>query len=109
MDTLIHWRKARQIWPELLAKPDPIVKVNNRLTKTAGVCYVETGKIELSGPFLDKYFDYMMTQILAHETAHYVDFCLYGWQKYKRHHGRLWQAIMHDLGYNPEPYHTLRV
>lgn len=109
MNTLTHWHKAQQVWPELLAHKAPTVTLSARLAKTAGLCYVETGEIVLASKFIRQNPDYMMGQILAHETAHYVDFCLYGWQKYKRHHGRLWQQIMHNLGYNPEPYHTMEI
>lgn len=109
MDTLIYWRKAQQVWPMLLAHSDPVVLVNPRLVKTAGLCWTESGRIELSGPFLRKFPEHMLGQILAHETAHYIDHCLNGWYKYKRHHGKPWQKIMYNLGFNPEPFHTMEL
>ncbi|NBO62307.1 MAG: hypothetical protein EBU82_15390 [Flavobacteriia bacterium] len=103
------WHDACLIWPELNAHKAPTFKISDRLTRTAGLCYVETGEITLSGPYLQQYPHEMMTQILTHETAHYIDYCLNGWRKYKRHHGKQWQAIMYNLGYEPEPYHSMEL
>ena len=110
MDALLKpWDEACKIWPKLGACNPPVFTISKRLTRTAGLCVVETGEITLSGPFLAKFPEYMMGQILTHETAHYIDYCLNGWQKYKRHHGRLWQEIMYNLGCEPEPYHTMEL
>ena len=79
------------------------------MVKTAGLCYVETGEIKLSGAYLAKYPHRMLGEILTHETAHYIDFCLYGWKKHKRHHGKHWQYVMDMLGYVPEPYHDMEL
>jgi len=103
------WHQALQIWPELAKCKAPTFKISERLTKTAGLCHVEIGAITLSGPFLRKHRHYMLTQILAHETAHYIDWCLNGWHKYKRHHGKPWQEIMYNLGYNPDSHHTMEL
>lgn len=103
------WHDACRIWPVLREHKLPEFRISPRLVKTAGLCYVETGEITLSGPFLAQYPHEMMTQILAHETAHYIDYCLNGWRKYKRHHGREWSAIMLALGYKPDPFHTMEL
>ena len=103
------WHDALQIWPELAEFSKPTFKISERLTKTAGLCYVETGEIILSGPFLRAYRREKLGQILTHETAHYIDFCLNGWQKFKRHHGKPWQNIMYNLGCKPEPYHSMEL
>ena len=106
---LVPWQTACNIWPELLDCKPPTFKISERLTRTAGHCLVETGEITLSGPFLRQHRNYMMTQILTHETAHYIDYCLNGWHKYKRHHGKPWQQIMYNLGFNPQSHHTMEL
>jgi predicted SprT family Zn-dependent metalloprotease len=103
------WHDACLIWPELELHNPPTFKISERLTRTAGQCIVETGEITLSGPYLREHRNYMMGQILTHETAHYIDYCLNGWRKYKRHHGKPWQEIMYNLGFKPEPYHTMEL
>jgi predicted SprT family Zn-dependent metalloprotease len=103
------WQDALALWPQLHNVKAPTFKVSNRMTRCAGLCYVETGEITLSGLYLAKYPDIMLGEILAHETAHYIDYALNGWQKYKRHHGKPWQEIMYNLGFNPEPYHTMEL
>ena len=106
---LTPWHDALQIWPELAEFSKPTFKISERLTKTAGLCYVESAEIVLSGPYLRAYRREMMGQILTHETAHYIDYCLNGWHKYKRHHGKPWQQIMYNLGYEPKPYHSMEL
>ena len=108
-ELLTPWRNALLIWPELSEFSKPTFKISERLTKTAGLCYVETAEIVLSGPYLRAYRRTMMGEILAHETAHYIDYCLNGWYKYKRHHGKPWQEIMYNLGYEPKPYHSMEL
>jgi predicted SprT family Zn-dependent metalloprotease len=113
MDTfnplLKPWRIACGVWPELEAHKPPTFKISERLTRTAGLCYMESGEIILSGPYLREYRREMMGEILTHETAHYIDYCLNGWRKYKRHHGKPWQEIMYTLGYEPKPFHTMEL
>lgn len=103
------WRDALALWPELHNAKAPTFKVSNRMTRCAGLCYVETGEITLSGLYLAKYPDIMLGEILTHETAHYIDYALNGWRKYKRHHGREWSVIMVTLGFSPNPYHTMEL
>lgn len=110
MDTLLEpWKLACTLWPELEYKNPPKFRINNRLRKTAGLCQVETGAIELSGPLLAKYPSRMMRDIVPHETAHYIDFLLNGWYPRKRHHGKPWQEIMLALGCKPEPFHDMEL
>lgn len=106
---LAPWHDALQIWPELAEFSRPTFKISERLTKTAGLCYVEIGEIILSGPYLRAYRREMMGQILTHETAHYIDYCLNGWYKYKRHHGKPWQEIMYNLGFPAHSHHTMEL
>ena len=103
------WHEACKIWPELLDCKTPTFKISERLTKTAGLCWVEQGEITLSGPYLRAYRREMMGQILAHETAHYIDYCLNGWHKYKRHHGKPWQEIMYNLGFPADSHHSMEL
>jgi hypothetical protein len=103
------WQDALALWPELRKAKAPSFKVSNRLTRCAGLCYVETGEITLSGLYLAKYPHIMLGEILAHETAHYIDYALNGWRKYKRHHGREWCDIMYALDYFPNPYHSMEL
>lgn len=103
------WHEACEIWPELLDCKTPTFKISERLTKTAGLCAVETGEITLSGPYLRAYRREMMGQILTHETAHYIDYCLNGWHKYKRHHGKQWKEIMYNLGFPADSHHSMEL
>jgi predicted SprT family Zn-dependent metalloprotease len=101
------WTKAIAIYPRLIQFPQPTIKLNNRYTKTAGMCYMERNHIELGTKFFARNYDAMMEIILPHELAHQIDFNLNGIPKGNRWHGKSWQQIMLNLGTEPSTYHNM--
>ena len=103
------WAKFVRLYPKLKGFRTPTVSINNRLSATAGRCFTEDSRYELSGKFLAKFPREILTVILPHELAHQVDYNLNGWYARKKHHGPEWCAIMGAYGLPPEPYHRMEL
>jgi predicted SprT family Zn-dependent metalloprotease len=103
------WARFVTLFPELVRFKAPTVKVNYRLSSTAGRNTSEENTYDLAGKFFAKHADEMLRVILPHEIAHQIDFNLNGWYKGKKHHGAKWCAIMEAYGLPPEPYHSMQL
>lgn len=101
------WDDYSETFPRLVRFNPPIIKINNRFTKTAGCNRTEDNIIELAGKFLAQFPDNMLRVILPHEIAHQIDFDLNGWYDRKPHHGKEWIEIMVKIGQKPNPYHSM--
>ena len=102
---------ARRAWDRLEHQHGkmvmPAIELSNRLTKTAGKCYVEENRVVLGTKFLIKFPDIMADVIIPHELCHQVDFNKNGVPKNNRWHGTTWQNIMVKYGLPPDTYHTM--
>lgn len=79
----------------------PEIKVNKRLTSTAGRAWLESGKIEYSAYFLEEYTQDMFENTIPHELAHIIAYRMYG----EKNHGKAWKLVALALyGYN-NTYH----
>ena len=112
LETLQHltndlWDIYCEIYPKLVRYNPPIIKINNRFSKTAGCNRTEDNIIELAGKFLTKFPNNMLNVILPHEIAHQIDFDLNGWYNRKPHHGADWIEIMIAINQKPNPYHSM--
>lgn len=70
-------------------------RLNDRANSRFGVCKFGSRIIELNMKLLDFPMDYRQT--LIHETAHAIEFMIYG----DSDHGPRWRSIMRDLGALP--------
>lgn len=104
-----YWLRYCKVFPELLKFPAPTIHINNRLSKTAGYCWMEKNTIEFSSKYLAKFPDNMKFVILPHEMAHQIDYNLNGWYPRKHYHGKPWIVIMTKIGQPAEPYHTMEL
>lgn len=102
-----YWAEYINIFPELGKFQRPIIKVNNRFTKTGGINRSELNTIELAGKYFANNTDTMINIILPHEIAHQIDHNLNGWHTGKKHHGKTWQEIMVLIDQIPNPYHYM--
>lgn len=105
LNSLKVWDKFVLLYPKLEHKKMPIVTLSNRMTKTAGCCFVETAEIRLATKFFVNNSNEMLTQTLPHEFAHQIDFWLNG--EPSRWHGENWKRVMRAYGAYPETYHKM--
>lgn len=106
------WTKLCRTYPELGSFPIPAVALNNRTWKTAGSCYQETNRIELSTKFLQSSrinHRKMLRIILPHELIHQADFNLHGLSEKRCGHGQTWQKIMLKYGLPADKYHDMEI
>ena len=115
MDTKIDsiteqtWETLCLAFPKLVRYNPPIVRMNNRIYRTAGRCFVEHSTIDLSTKLLAKHKHEMLTVILPHEIAHQADYNLNGLPKNNRWHGKTWGVIMAALDLPANPYHNMDI
>ena len=103
------WDEYSETFPLLVRFNPPVIKINNRLSKTAGRNFMEDNIIEMSGKFLTQFERNMTKVILPHEIAHQIDWNINGWFTRKPHHGKEWIMIMCAIGQNPNPYHSMEL
>ena len=103
------WVRYTNIYTRLALFPMPVIKLNNRLTKTAGRCFMEANVIDLGTKFFNNNYDRMIAEIMVHEIAHQVDYNLNGVPAGNRWHGKTWQDIMLNYGVEPNTYHDMEL
>lgn len=104
------WHRFCLIRPQLKKVKQPQIVLNNRLWRTAGLCYQDLAIVELGSKFFFHSVEYtqqMLWQILPHELAHYADFVLYGDSDDAKGHGTQWTNLMLDYGLDADIYHTM--
>jgi predicted SprT family Zn-dependent metalloprotease len=110
--TLIIWDNLCELYPRLTKYNPPIIKINGRLWRTAGLCHQEDNIIELGFKFFThskSYSDNMFDIILPHEVIHQADYNLFGLSEKNCGHGVQWQKIMVQYGLEPNPHHTMEI
>ena len=113
VETYVHmlgiWATFCSTYPELKAKPAPLLTLNARLRSNAAFAYTgdECARIDLGLKFLRDYYPYMVHVIIPHELAHIADYWLNG--KQRDCHGHTWQAIMLEYGLPADKFHTMEL
>ena len=110
--TLIIWDNLCELYPRLTRYNPPIIEINGRLWRNAGLCHQEINTIELGYKFFAYSPDYaknMTKVILPHEIIHQADYNLFGLSEAKCGHGNNWQAIMINYGLSPDKYHSMEI
>jgi predicted SprT family Zn-dependent metalloprotease len=110
--TLIIWDNLCELYPRLTRYNPPIIEINGRLYRTAGMCHQEDNIIELGYKFFVyslEYRDNMTDIILPHEIIHQADYNLFGLSERKCGHGEKWCEIMVNYGLSPNKYHSMEI
>ena len=110
--TLIIWDNLCEIHPRLSRYNPPIIELNGRLWRVAGLAHQESNIIELGYKFFAYSPDYannMIKVILPHEIIHQADYNLFGLSEAKCGHGKKWQEIMINYGLEANPYHKMEI
>lgn len=82
------WKKAEDKFGLKIGKM-PAVKMNSRLTSTAGRAFLEQDYIDLSCYLMDNNREYFAEDTIPHELAHII-----AWRLYKdRGHGAAWKSV----------------
>jgi predicted SprT family Zn-dependent metalloprotease len=103
------WVRYTKLYRGLARFDQPTIKLNGRLTKTAGRCFMEANYIDLGTKFMLAHYDRMLGEIMVHEIAHQVDYNLNGIPAGNRWHGPTWQSIMRAYGVEPSTYHDMEL
>ena len=110
--TLIIWDNLCELYPRLTRYNPPIIELNGRLWRNAGLCHQEDNIVELGYKFFAYSPDYahnMTKIILPHEIIHQADYNLFGLSEAKCGHGKKWQEIMINYGLSPDKYHSMEI
>jgi predicted SprT family Zn-dependent metalloprotease len=110
--TLIIWDNLCELYPRLTRHNPPIIEINGRLYRTAGMCHQEDNIIELGYKFFLYSPDYaknMVNTILPHEIIHQVDYNLNGLSELKCGHGIKWCEIMINYGLPANKFHSMEI
>lgn len=105
------WDLFIEIYPRLVKFDCPKIVLNGRFTKSAGMCYYELNKIDISLKYYIFNETHIITDTLVHELAHQVTYNLYGGESCRKlqGHGVEWCKVMSDYGLEPNRYHTLAI
>lgn len=102
------WQDFCLLYPKLIRHNPPKIVLNNRFSRTAGMCICEENTVQLATKFFTNNSDAMFAVILPHEFAHQVDFIFNGYAN-RFHHGKAWKNIMLNYGLPADTYHTMKV
>ena len=110
--TVMIWDTLCEMYTPLVHFNEPKIELNNRMWRTAGMCFQDENRIQLATKFFlwdIKYRDCMTDVILPHEIIHQADFNLFGDSEKKCGHGVKWCEIMIQYGLAPEKYHSMEI
>ena len=111
-NTRIIWDNLCELYPRLLKYNPPVIILNNRLWRNAGLSHQESNIIELGYKFFAYSPDYannMIKVILPHEIIHQADYNLFGLSEAKCGHGNNWKMLMLQYGLSPDIYHSMEI
>ena len=111
-NTRIIWDNLCELYPRLLKYNPPVIILNNRLWRNAGLSHQESNIIELGYKFFAYSPDYannMIKVILPHEIIHQADYNLFGLSEAKCGHGNNWKMLMLQYGLSPDKYHSMEI
>ncbi len=90
----------------------PIIELNGRLWRVAGLSHQESNVVELGYKFFAYSPDYannMAKIILPHEIIHQADYNLFGLSEAKCGHGNNWKMLMLQYGLSPDIHHSMEI
>lgn len=98
------WMQYSMLIPEMRNFNKPLIVFNNRLKTTAGRCFYELNKIDISTSLYKEFKQEFILDTIPHEIAHQIDYNLNG--RSKQFHGPNWKRIMWLYGIEPNTYHN---
>jgi predicted SprT family Zn-dependent metalloprotease len=110
--TVMIWDTLCEMYTPLVHNNEPKIELNNRMWRTAGMCFQPENRIQLATKFFlakTEYYNHMLNVILPHEIIHQADFNLYGNSEKNCGHGKNWVKIMVEYGLTPEIYHSMEI
>jgi len=110
--TVMIWDTLCEMYTPLVHNNEPKIELNNRMWRTAGMCFQPENRIQLATKFFlakTEYYNHMLNVILPHEIIHQADFNLYGNSEKNCGHGKNWVKIMVEYGLAPEIYHSMEI
>jgi len=110
--TVMIWDTLCEMYTPLVHNNEPKIELNNRMWRTAGMCFQPENRIQLATKFFlakTEYYKHMLNVILPHEIIHQADFNLYGNSEKNCGHGKNWVKIMVEYGLKPDIYHTMEI
>jgi predicted SprT family Zn-dependent metalloprotease len=111
-ETVMIWDTLCEIYSPLVHFNEPIVELNNRFWRTAGICFQDENRIQLATKFFlakTEYRKHMLNVILPHEVIHQADYNLFGISEKNCGHGEKWCEIMVKYGLPAEKYHNMEI
>ena len=111
-ETATIWDSLCEMYPKLCKFNPPVIQLDARLWRTAGMCHQDDNLIRLGYKFFlhsAEYRKQMFTVILPHEIIHQADFDLFGESEKICGHGKKWHEIMVNYGLKPDKYHTMEI
>ena len=97
------WAKFVKLFPKLASFPEPSIRINNRLSSTAGRCFYESNEIDISSKLFAIDPQEILNQTVPHEVAHQVAYNLFG----DTGHGAAWKQCMVAYGLEPARCHSI--
>lgn len=97
------WEKAFKRFGHKIEKM-PEIKMNSRLTATAGRAWLKSDFIDLSCYLMEKYPDYFENDTIPHELCHFIAYRVFG----DKGHGPQWKFVMMELGLIPNRLHSMQ-
>ena len=110
--TVMIWDTLCEMYTPLVHNNEPKIELNNRMWRTAGMCFQDENRIQLASKFFlakTEYYNHMLNVILPHEIIHQADFNLFGDSEKKCGHGKNWVKIMVEYGLKPDIYHNMEI
>lgn len=96
------WLKAKKVYGDKIGALPP-VKLNARLTSTAGRAWLQEGFIDLSCYLMSNNPEEFAKNTIPHELCHMI-----AWRLYQdKGHGKPWKHTMMTMGLPPDTYHTM--
>lgn len=96
------WIEARKIFGDSIGVM-PAVKMNARLTSTAGRAFIEDGYSDFSCYLMEKNAEHFAKDTIPHELSHHIAYRLYG----DKGHGKAWKMVALKLYGQNNTYHTM--
>ena len=97
------WDYARRVFPDI--GDMPVVVMNSRLTSTAGRCWTDGSKIDLSCYLMTNNFEHFHKDTIPHELCHAIVCRL--WPNAKGHHNAEWYYVVDTLKVTTSRCHSL--
>lgn len=96
------WKNALEKFAEFDIGARPAVKLNKRLTATAGRAFLDHDYMDLSVYLFERNIKDFCEDTIPHELAHFI-----AWRVYKdKGHGKAWKWVAHTLYGNPQRCHN---